>query len=184
MSKRSERFEMAKKERERLIAHYENINCFVSPTVGIDSGAYGKKRELQHTRENSVKHKVSRVGLADNYFKYEGKATRYECKTNAGRVGSVLKSLENGYDGFIVYELNICNANTSHKRRIVTPVIMRYSLFIQLLQECNALRSNSRDGEPCIQSSSKEFYNRLSDYPIVFDSNDLYTADDFEDIEI
>lgn len=181
---RKEQYLAAKIERERLVTHYETVEWRSAPTKGVDSGAFGKKRELEHTRENSLKNKVSRAGMPDNYFKFNGKAKPYECKTNGGRVGAVIASLEHGNDGFIVYEMNVCNSTTGGKPRIITPVIMHYSQFIELLKDTGALRLNSRDGEPCIQVSSKKLYERLLDYPIIFDENDEYTSDDFEGLEI
>lgn len=180
---RKEKYEAARIAREEAMAHYNAINPFVTPTKGVDSGAFGKAREIAHTRDNSLKKGVSKQGRADNYFNYNGNGrTPYEYKTNGGRVGGILRSLENGHDGFVVYELHICNANTSKKPRDVAPVIMHYSTFINFLEEVGALHENSRDGEMCIQSSKKDLYLRLLDYPIVFDETQKYTADDFEGI--
>lgn len=171
-------------ERQRRIEYYNSIDPFQTPDIGIDSGAFGKRRELENCRELSKKFKVSGSGQADLYFRVDGKPTRLEYKTNGGRIGSILKSLENGRDGFVAYEMRIQNSNTGNELREVQPLVMRYSQFIAMLENAGAIRSNSRDGEPCIQSTLKAWYNALLDYPIPFDSSLEYLSSDFEDIEI
>ena len=156
--------------------------CFVAPTKGVDSGAYGKMREVEQTRRLSLKTGVSAQNQADNKFRLNGRLYPYEYKTNGGRLGKMIKELSRGYDGFIVYELYICNSNTSGKLREVKPIIMHYSQFMQILTETGALRLNSRDNEPCIQPTKKQFYLRLLDYPIEFDKDAEYNSDDFDDL--
>lgn len=170
--------------RQAKIEYYNSINPFQSPTEGVDSGAFGKMRELENARELSLKKRVSGIGIADLYFHVDGKPTRVEYKTNGGRIGSILKSLANGHDGFVAYEMHIQNSNTGNELREVLPVVMKASTFIAMLEKAGAIRQNSRDGEPCIQSTLKAWYNILLDYPLPFDSSLEYLSSDFEDIEI
>lgn len=174
----------AERARNEKIEYYASVNPFQAPTKGVDSGAFGKMRELEETRENSLKTKVSAASRPDNYFRLNGKAQAYEYKTNGGRVGKIVESLKRGKDGYIVYEMNLCNSTTKGKQRVVLPVIMTYSMFMELLESSGALRLNSRDSEPCIQPSNKEFFVRLSDYPLAFDKTQEYTDDDFDGLEI
>lgn len=177
-------FKQTLAERKRRIEYYNSIDPFQAPNIGVDSGAFGKKRELENCRELSKKFKVSGTRQADLYFTVDGKPTRLEYKTNGGRIGSIINALEKGRDGYVAYEMRIQNSNTLNQLREIQPVVMRYSQFIAMLEKANAIRSNSRDGEPCIQVTLKAWYNALLDYPIPFDVNLKYLSSDFEDIEI
>lgn len=173
----------AQERRARNIEYYRSVDCFQTPTAGVDSGAWGKRRELESHKDTSIKADVTKPNFADGYFRLDGKAKTLEYKTNGGRVGSIINALANGRNGFVVYEMRLQNAATSRKMRRILPVIMTYEYFINLLTETGALRLNSRDGEPCIQSSSKGLYNALLDYPIPFERDLEYVSSDFEDLE-
>ena len=174
----------AQEMRAEKVKYYSSINPFQAPTKGVDSGAFGKMREIESCKMTSYKRGVAKEWVNDGFFTLDGVRTGFEYKTNGGRVGKIVNSLENGKDGYIVYEMNVCNSTTQGKQRVVFPVIMTYSMFMDLLETSGALRTNSRDGEPCIQVSNKKFYERLLDYPLEFDNDQKYTIDDFDGLEI
>lgn len=169
--------------RAEKVNYYNSINFRSAPTKGVDSGAFGKMREIESCKEKSLKTGVAKEWINDGFFTLNGKSCGFEYKTNGGRVGSIISRLENGKDGYTVYEMDICNSGTNNKQRVILPIILKSSVFIQILEETGALRTNSRDGEPCIQVTSKKFYERLLDYPLEFDNSQEYTDDDFEGLE-
>lgn len=180
----AKKYKDAEQKRLEKIAYYESINSCVIPTKGIDSGAKGKAFEISLTREGSLKVGVAKQGKVDNYFSYNGKATSYEAKTGGGIIAGLYRKLERGEDGFVVYMLDVCNSGTQYMRRVINPIILRISDFVNCLEECGAIAPNSRTGEPCIVKTSKKMYLRLSEYPIAFDSNKSYTSADFDGLEV
>lgn len=187
MSRNSKaRKDAAKNLREERIAELDLVNYRVKPTPGVDSGAGGKIRELDLTREGSEKYKVSGAGRADNYANIDGRTCAIEIKTNSGRIGNVLRALEQGRNGFIVYGYNVCNANTKGERWSVPDKIFTYSAFIALLESVGAIRINQghakknyADCEPSIQASTKKFYNAIKNSPaLLYDKNKKYTSEE------
>lgn len=153
----------------------------------VDSGAYGKILEIINGGKR--KKSVAKQGKNDIYFslKVNGKVKRIraENKTNGGRIGSLLDG-SNGCK-FVVYSMDICNTGTNGVLRHLDPVIMPVDMFIDLLEQVGAIKAINKNGvfsDWGIQSSSKELFLRLLDYPIVFNPSTIYTLDDFDGIEI
>lgn len=177
---------IAEEMRNERIDELKAINYRVKPTKGVDSGAGGKIAELEETREGSEKYKVSSAGRVDNYVTIDGKARAIEIKTNSGRIGNILRALEQGKDGFIVYGYSVQNANTKGELWEVPKKIFTFSAFVALLESVGAIRINKGhanknfvDCEPSIQASTKKFYNALKKSPaLVYDKTKKYTSDE------
>lgn len=156
----------------------------------LNFGTFGKLEELFSCSEKSRKTSVSKQGQTDTFIKWmsgNGKhsSKAVERKTNGGRVQDCINKLASGKDSLIVYSMDICNASTSGQRRIVEPIVMRFSAFYSLLVSCNALKNtNGANPQLAIQASSKLLYKRLLEYPIPYDANATYSDNDFNDIEI
>lgn len=146
----TKRLSVKEAEKIRTIREVElmGIDCFVSPTPKVDSGANGKVDELMHTASTSRKYRVSSVGQVDLYIRFtkDGKRVTLpvENKTNGGEITAIYKALNRGKDGLILYSLNVCNSNTNNKRRDVSTRIMRYSTFWSMLEACGAIRYNKK----------------------------------------
>ena len=176
----------AKEMRDERIDELKSINYRVKPTKGIDNGAGGKIAELEETREGSEKYKVSSAGCIDNYVTIDGKAHAIEIKTNSGRIGNILRALEHGKDGYIVYGYSVQNANTKGELWEVPKKIFTFSAFVALLESVGAIRINQGhanknfvDCEPSIQASTKKFYNAIKNSPALeYDKNRKYTSDE------
>lgn len=157
-----------------------------------DCGRWGKAFEILNAKETSHKKGVAKQGRVDNYFTFNGKATPFESKTNGGRIGNLYKTKMQ----FIVYKMAFDTRTYTKKDGTqgggkhyeTDSVIMKISDFLQLLEECNAIKvighKDLEDSEPAIQGDSVKLYKRLIEYPIIFDRNATYTSDDFEDLEI
>lgn len=155
-------------------------------TAGNDS-ALGRLEELLTAKANSKKTTSASQNRADDHFKMEidGKIKYipFERKTNGGRVEDLINGKNKAK--FIVYSMDICNASTSNKRRVIEPVIMKTADFLFLLADCGALKNtNGTNPQIAIQASSKKLYNRLLDYPLTYDPEETYTEEDFEDLEV
>ena len=152
------------------LRHFANID--------FDNGAYGRIREIMNKSEHSKQANFAKQGKADCFVWMDGKRYNAEYKTNGGRIGALYGAKA---PKFVVYEMDVCNSGTSNQRRVVEPVVMRTELFLELLAECNAIKStNGTNPEPAIQVTSKTLYVRLSDYTLHYDPNRRYTAGDFE----
>ena len=162
-------------KRKNILFYYDRVT--------INCGAYGCIMEIMQGGKRKTS--VAKQNTNDMYFYYNGKRIKAECKTSGGRIGSLLDG--SNKSKFVVYSLDVCNANTSGKNRHIDPVIMPVDMFINLLVECNAIKAINKNGifdEWGIQCSSKELYLRLAEYPIMFTPESHYTDDDFEGIEI
>lgn len=174
--------EMREKETERLSA----IDFRVKPTKGIDSGAGGKVIEFDATREGSEKYRISKRGEADNFVNIDGRARRVEMKSNSGRIGAIIRSLAQGKDGYIVYDYDVCNANTKGETWKVPQKIFTFSAFVALLNSVGAIRINEghekkgyTDREFAIQASTKKFYNAIKNSPaLLYDKDKKYTSEE------
>ncbi len=175
------------KERDNNRKFFEEKakDSFINPTKGTDSGAYGKALELSLTNSNSRKTKISKAGKVDTYFSIiingEKKKRGLEIKSNGGRIDTILKSLKQGKDGYIAYKLFTCNKNTNNIKRETPVKLFHYSTFIELLEECNAIKTINKNGEfngYGIQNTSKEFYLKLLDYPINYKPENIYNEKD------
>lgn len=122
-----------------------NVNVNVKPTKGISSGAHGCAAELLTAEYGSLKTCVSKTWQVDNFIHmYDEKDERYnqpiERKTNGGEITQIIHRLEKGKNGIVIYSLDVCNSNTRYIRRYVSPRIMFYSTFIDLLEKAGAIR--------------------------------------------
>lgn len=179
--------EWAKELRDRRIAELEKIDFRVKPTKGIDSGAGGKKFELLQTRDTSTKKGVSGESKVDNYMNLEHHAQAVEMKTNSGEITTTLAKVASGKGGYIVYSLEMNNANTSHKWRVVPAVIMKAETFVRMATECECIRAKKTSRGTityALEASSKKWYNALNAYientGLIYDKNAVYTKDMFE----
>lgn len=122
-----------------------NVNVNVKPTKGINSGAHGCAAELLTAEYGSLKTCVSKTWQVDNFVHLvDENGKRYaqpiERKTNGGEITQIINRLENGKNGIVIYSLDVCNSNTRNIRRYVSPRIMWYSSFVELLENAGAIR--------------------------------------------
>ena len=136
-----------------------------------NDGAKGRAFELSCVTASSRKTRVSAQGKADITVRFVNPATGKtynrpaECKTNGGRIGQMVKDLENGKDGLIIYRLSYSSSTTKGKLREVEPIIVPFSMFYKMLNECKALKStNGTNPEIAVQPSSKKMYLRLEEW--------------------
>lgn len=154
-------------------------------------GCMGCVAEMLTATTHSIKTTISDTGRIDCYIKYKS-ASGYvvpvsaERKINGGRIKSLetefTKAEEMG-GKFVVYSLDICNSATSNKRRFVPAVVIPRKLFIEKLIEFGIIKAINKGHELNgfgIQASSKVWFDWLTDYPIVYDRNAVYSDDDFE----
>lgn len=146
--------------RKKEIARLEKIPYAQTPKKGIDSGAYGKALELELTPCHSRKTCVAGHNTADNYCYIDGKREPIEIKSNGGRIGQLLKTV-NPMEQFIAYKLHLCNSTTKGKLIDIPTKIMTVSRFLEILQTAGAIRKNSRDNEPCIQPSKRTLWKLI-----------------------
>ena len=146
-----------------------------------DDGRFGRIEELLSARSKSRKSSVSRQGKVDNYIKVEGRYMTAECKTNGGRIESLLSV--RGRPAFVIYTLDIeVKHKNGSERRYAKKVIPTW-LFVDFLVNNGLTKStNGRNPEMAIQCSSKKLYQALLNYPIDFIENHEYEADDFSDL--
>ena len=141
----------AEEIRNAKIDAWTGIDCNVRPTKGVNSGLNGLVNEFNNCQPNSTKTTIGKPNKGDNFIAFmdDGKTIFHwvESKMNDSEMDRVLTSLDRGKDGIIIYTLNVCNSNTSYKTRAVTPRIMRYSTFVNLLTACGALRFGKADGK-------------------------------------
>ena len=138
----------AKQAEETRLAKVENllnVNVNVKPTKGINSGAHGCAAELLTAEYGSTKTCVSKTWQVDNFIHLlDENGKRYsqpiERKTNGGEITQVINRLKNGKNGIVIYSLDVCNSNTRNIRRYVSPRIMWYSSFVELLESAGAIR--------------------------------------------
>ena len=159
-----------KARKDNALRHFDNIDH--------DNGAVGRIREILAKSAYSKATNFAKQGKADCFVWMDGKRYNAEYKTNGGRIGALYGAKA---PKFVVYEMDVCNSGTSNQRRVVEPVVMRTELFLELLAECNAIKStNGTNPEPAIQVTSKTLYIRLSEYTLHYNPNHRYTAEDFE----
>lgn len=148
------------------------------------SGAYGCIDELLSASKTSKKTAISKQGEADFYIRInkDGKISnqKAERKTNGGRIGDLLNGASKAK--YIVYSMDICNAGTSHKRRVTEPKLFSVERFLELLEECNAMKStNGNHPETAIQATNKSLYLAMLEEGETFEPGlvyDYYTLND------
>lgn len=156
----------------------------------IDDGRYGRVFELECARASSRKCRVSKQGEADVYIKYGKGYVKAECKTNGGRIESLLNG--NNTAKFVIYRLDFTQKHKACKSkpaweevRHIEPVIIPTELFIKALRKFGAIKStNGVNPELAIQPSSKKWYEWLKDYPVEYHNDWDYEASDFEGLTV
>ena len=174
-------------KRAKAIARHEsNTN---------DQGGRGRAFELMCAREKSHKCKIAEQNEIDVHIKMDmdGKITYApaECKTNGGRVDELLNGTTKAK--YIIYRLEFTQKlKNSVDVRIVPPVVIPTNLFLETLQEINAIKAINKKGVLDgygIQVSSKRLYLRLLDYIdnygdcVLFDNEKTFDEWAFEGIE-
>lgn len=160
-----------------------------------DQGGRGRAFELMCAREKSHKCKVAEQNENDAYIKMEvnGKIVYVpaECKTNGGRVDELLNGTTKAK--YVIYRLEFTQKlKNSVDDRIVPPVVIPTNLFLETLQEINAIKAINKKGVLDgygIQVSSKRLYLRLLEYIdnygdcVLFDNEKTFEDWAFEGIE-
>lgn len=178
-----------REKREKAIA-YHNANT-------KNQGARGCAFELECARKGSHKVKVAEQNEIDAHIKMvmnNGKI-RYipiECKTNGGRIDEMLNGTTKAQ--FIVYRLEFTQKlKNSVDVRTLPPIIAPIQLFIDMLQDVNAIKAINRHGQLDgygIQVSSKKMYERLTAYienygeAVLFNNEKTFEEWDFEGLEM
>ena len=154
--------------------------------VNYTDGSNGRLEELFSVQNKSTKTHVSAQGKKDAPIKFQrddGKiVTRWqEIKTNGGRIGEQVQNLLKGKDTIFMYRLSICNKSTSYQTRETDTIVCMFSTFWEMLLECNAIKeTNGTNNELAIQASSKRLYEKVKDYPIIYDPSQVYCSNDFD----
>ena len=157
-------------------------------------GCNGCISEVLGATSGSNKSTVSNSGRADTHIKWRTASGRIdyiaaEWKTNGGRLETIeseFSRAERLEGRFVIYSLDICNAGTNHQRRHVPAVVIPRRLFVAKLAEINGIKAINKHGALDgygIQATSKKWYQWLLEWPIVYDRDAVYTADDFEGLE-
>lgn len=175
------------------VDRYANATRVLSNEV--DCGRYGKAFELLNVSAKARKAHVSAQGKVDGYFYLDGKRHAVEYKSNGGRIEALYR-LRKPEDAYIVYTMDFETRQTYKKDGTprptkhyeVEPIIMRVSDFLAVLEHCNAVKTLEHKGkgdrERAVQGDSAKLAKVLADYPITYDPDYNYTAEDFEDIEL
>lgn len=167
-----------------------------------DDGRFGRIFEVECARSLSAKTTVSAQGRVDVSIKMEVNGSiKYipaECKTNGGRVDDLLNG--SNHAKFVIYRLATTQKHKASKKseawvepRVVPAVIIPTALFLEMLQDCKALKAVAHNGVQdgiAIQCSSKKMYERLTAYvdnyggSVVFDRDEVYSIEEFDDLEL
>ncbi len=176
----------AQKTRKALCQKYlENIK---------DDGRFGRIDELISVKPSSRKTRVSKQGKTDitirfnNGNKIVNKAV--ERKTNGGRIEDLIQAFEKGNDKLIAYKIDYTVKHTLKDGTIKeeirkADILALFSQFYNMLEEVGAIKwTNGNNNERAIQVSSKKMFDRLLDWVIPFDVNNVYSIDDFEGLQM
>lgn len=177
-----------------------NTTCFERRQLVIENlknsnnycGKNGCIFEVECARKASRKLSVSKQGQTDVFVRFATeKGYKYlpcECKTNGGRVDDLLNGTNKSK--FVIYRLDFTQKHKATKKhgaweevRHVDPVIIPTELFCAVLRHFGAVKTVAHKGVVdglAIQPSNKRLYEWLLDYPITFNNDATYTADDFE----
>lgn len=166
----------ANKARAELAKHY---------LINWSDATLGMITELASATDRTRKTRVAKQGANDTSIKMlvNGKIKYVPCevKTNGGRVSALY---EKNAPKYVIYSMNVQNSLVKTPR-VLAPIVIRTDLFLTVLEECNALKNtNGVNPELAIQCTSKKLFARLSEYPIPYNANTVYSPSDFEDIEI
>lgn len=159
----------------------------------IDSGLYGKVKELLSHNTKSTITRVRAQGKADSFIIVDDKRKPLEVKTNGGRVESLFTMSERAKaTNYIRYTLDFTvKAGKPKKDGTCKPAEHRYfdgvmtvKTFIEILESTKAYKvigHNESDRERAVQSDSKKLYKALLESNAVEYVADFnYTAEDFE----
>lgn len=159
----------------------------------IDSGLYGKVKELLSHSTRSTITRVRAQGKTDSFIKVDGKNRPLEVKTNGGRVESLFTMSDRAKaTNYIRYTLDFTvKAGKPKKDGTCKPAEHRYfdgvmtiKTFIEILESTKAYKvigHNESDKERAVQSDSKKLYKALLESNAVEYVADFnYTAEDFE----
>ena len=173
--------------RQRLVKY-----LLSEKSLAKDSGARGKAFEIECAMETSKKKGVAKVGRTDVFIRLNGKAVPAECKTNGGRVETLIYG--SNKSEFVIYRLDTIIKHKASKAReawketrYIAPIIVPTDVFIDCLQDCNALKYIRHGGEIDgigIQASSKKLYERLLRWPVRYERTREYFDSDFEGLTL
>ena len=157
-------------------------------------GCMGACAEMLSATPHSKKTHISNTGRIDTYINYRtasGHVVPVACerKTSGGRIETIeseFSKAERMEGRYVIYSLDVCNSGTNYLRRCVPAVVIPRRLFVEKLYALNAVKpinkNHALDGYG-IQATSKKLFLWLSDWPIVFDREAVYSDDDFEGLE-
>ena len=158
----------------------------------IDSGMYGKVKELTSHDSKSTITRVQAQSRNDAYIIVDGKRKPLEVKTNGGRVASLYKlNVKARANRYIFYTLDFTvKAGKPKKDGTCKPAEHRYfsgvmtvAKFIEILEATKATKvigHNDSDKELAIQSDSKKLYKALlASEAIEYNPNWEYFSEDF-----
>ena len=164
----------------------------VSSGQALDSGLYGKVKELLSHDSKSTITRVQAQSRNDAYIIVDGKRKPLEVKTNGGRVASLYKlNAKARANRYIFYTLDFTvKAGKPKKDGSRKPEEHRYfsgvmtiAKFIEILDETKATKvigHNDSDKELAIQSHSKKLYKALlASEAIEYNPNWEYFSEDF-----
>lgn len=172
----------AKIRQSEIIRHLGN--------AGHDDGAHGRAFELECASAYSRKTHVGLNGEADVYVKVGKGTVKAECKTNGGRIESLLNGSNKAK--YVIYRLDLTIEHKAGKtkpawteHRHINPVIIPTELFLEALEHFGAIKNtNGNNPERAIQVSSKKWYEWLLDYPMTYKPELRYSEDDFEGLTV
>lgn len=152
--------------------------------LNYNDSTLGRVTELASATDRTRKTRVAKQGATDTRIKMNvnGKVHYIACevKTNGGRIESLYAKNAPKY---VIYSMNVQNSIVKTPR-VLAPIVIETKLFLKVLAECNAIKcTNGVNPERAIQATSKKLFARLSDYPIPYDANTIYTPNDFDGIE-
>lgn len=158
----------------------------------IDSGLYGKIKELLSHNTKSTITRVRAQGKADSFINVDGKRKPLEVKTNGGRVENLFTMSERAKaTNYIRYTLDFTvKAGKPRKDGSCKPEEHRYfdgvmtvKTFVEILETTKAYKiigHNESDKERAVQSDSKKLYKALLESGAVDYVADFnYTIADF-----
>lgn len=164
----------------------------VSSGQALDSGLYGKVKELTSHDSKSTITRVQAQSRNDSYILVDGKRKPLEIKTNGGRVESLYKlNAKARANRYIAYTLDFTvKAGKPRKDGTCKPAEHRYfsgvmtiAKFIEILDDTKATKvigHNNSDKELAIQSDSKKLYKALlASNAIEYNPNWEYFSEDF-----
>lgn len=183
------------KVREQKASYYEAAKWRTLPVIGVDNGAFGRACELRNSTPASRKTDVSAQGKIDNYvsiYSADGKVHRYEAesKTNGGRLDHIIElatAMRKGKrTAFVLYTLDVCNANTGYSLRHADTIIVPADVFMNAVERIGAIKTNRHNGVIrgySLQHTLKAWYDWCVEYPVKYQPTERYEAWEFVGVE-